>query len=125
MKSHAWFLKELFMDPNTPMVSLGTMTWSYSMEFHYKGPWITLKAIPLCQNFLLCPYPNFMPNIHFKECTLWFMVFIIAHYYDNIILWYNSLNFLHNHGARVIPTTKNYILPHISHFKDNELVYSA
>ena len=53
------------------------------------------------------------------------MELIVAHYLNNIILGYNSLNFLSKHGPTPIPSAEKQIFPLISNFKGNNLLYSA
>ena len=51
------------------------------------------------------------------------MALIVSHYLNNIILGYNSHNFLSNHGPRTIPSARKKIFPLISKFKGNNLLY--
>ena len=53
------------------------------------------------------------------------MALIVSHYLNNIILGYNSLNFVSNHGPRPIPSAQRQIFTLISNFKGNNLLYSA
>ena len=39
MQTHAWLFEEFFMDLDASMVSLGTITWKFSLEFHSQVPW--------------------------------------------------------------------------------------
>ena len=64
-------------------------------------------------------------NIVCKECIIWFMALYVSHYLNNIILGYNSLNFVSNHGPRPIPSAQRQIFTLISNFKGNNLLYSA
>ena len=53
------------------------------------------------------------------------MALFVSHYLNNIIIAYNSLDFLSNHGPRPIPSAQKQIFPLISNFKGNNLLYNA